>query len=279
MKRATRVRIGDFEVGDGRPLCVIAGPCVAESPPVVLRAAREARKTCAALGLNYVFKASFDKANRTSGRSFRGHGLERGLELIRRVKEEVGVPVTTDVHETSQVDAVARAVDLIQIPAFLCRQTDLLRAAAQTGLPLNIKKGQFMAPWDMRHVVEKVRAAGGRGILLTERGTSFGYGRLVSDLRSLPIMRELGCPVAYDASHSQQEPGGLGNASGGDRRFIPVMARAAAAVGIDALFLEIHPRPDRALSDGPTSLRLADLPNLLRSVVRVLPHSRLPRPR
>jgi 2-dehydro-3-deoxyphosphooctonate aldolase (KDO 8-P synthase) len=213
----------------------------------------------------YIFKASFDKANRTSGRSFRGHGFERGLEILAEVRSKVGVPVLTDVHEVRQVADAAAVVDILQIPAFLCRQTDLVVAVAATGKPLNVKKGQFLAPWDMKNVVEKVEGAGNRNLLLTERGSSFGYNTLVVDMCSLPIMQSFGYPVVFDATHSVQRPGGKGDASGGAREFVPHLVRAAVAVGVDALFLEVHPEPDRALSDAASMLNLADLPALLAS--------------
>ena len=221
------------------------------------------REAAEKAGFTYVFKSSFDKANRTSLSSFRGPGLEKGLEWLAEVRTRVGVPVTTDIHEPRQAEPVAEVVDLIQIPAFLCRQTDLILAAARTGKPINIKKGQFMAPWDMRYAVEKARAGGAEGVLLTERGTTFGYRNLVVDMRSLVIMRSLGVPVIFDATHSVQLPGGGEGASGGDRRFAFPLARAAVACGVDGVFMEVHPDPDRALCDGPNSLPLAEVPKIL----------------
>jgi 2-dehydro-3-deoxyphosphooctonate aldolase (KDO 8-P synthase) len=265
-----RTEITDhLAVGDGCPLVIIAGPCVLETHELSLEVASECSRVCNALGLSYIFKASFDKANRTSIHSQRGHSLKAGLELLGRVREEMGVPVLTDVHESAQVSAVAEVVQVLQIPAFLCRQTDLLLAAAASGRAVNVKKGQFLAPWDMRYVVEKLEAGGTRRILLTERGSTFGYNVLVVDFRSLPQMRALGYPVVFDATHSVQAPGGAGAASGGQREFAPALARAAAAVGIDALFLEVHPNPDRAPSDGPNMVPLDDLEELLTEVVKV----------
>jgi 2-dehydro-3-deoxyphosphooctonate aldolase (KDO 8-P synthase) len=259
----------DLAIGDGCPLAVIAGPCVIETHELSLAVAEEAKRLCDRLGLSYVFKASFDKANRTSIEAYRGVSLEEGLELLGRLREEALVPVLTDVHEREQVARVAQVVDVVQIPAFLSRQTDLLLEAAASGRAVNVKKGQFLAPWDMRYVVDKLEAGGATEILLTERGTTFGYNALIVDFRSLPQMRELGHPVVFDATHSVQAPGGAGVASGGRREFVPYLARAAVAVGIDALFLEVHPDPDNAPSDGPNMLRLADLEPLLEDVARI----------
>ena len=248
------VRIADkFTVGDGS-LTFFGGPCTAESAELCLEAGRFLRDLCASLGINYVFKASFDKANRSSGTSRRGPGLEKGLEILAEVKSTLGVPVITDIHECYEAAAAAKVVDVLQIPAFLCRQTDLLHAAGETGKPVNIKKGQFMAPEEMKGALGKVREAGNDRVLLTERGTSFGYHNLVVDMRSLATMRALGAPVVFDATHSVQLPGGMGNASGGQREFVRPLARAAAAIGIDVLFAEVHPHPDQAWSDGPNSL-------------------------
>jgi len=241
-------------VGPGRPLLVIAGPCVIESETLCMELGRDLRQMCAELGLPLVFKASFDKANRTSASSFRGPGLEKGLAVLRAVKEELGVPVLTDVHLPHQAQAAAEVVDVLQIPAFLCRQTDLLVAAADTGLAVHVKKGQFLAPEDMKHVVEKITARGNRQVLLCERGTCFGYNNLVVDLRSVALMRRLGWPVIFDATHSVQLPGGMGSCSGGDREMAPLLAFAAVAAGADGLFIETHPRPDRALCDAATML-------------------------
>ena len=259
-----RVMVGPVTIGGGR-LAVIGGPCVIESLDLCLDVARVMKAACDELDLGYIFKASFDKANRTAGESFRGPGLEPGLEILASVKREVGVPVLTDIHEAGQAARAAEVVDVLQIPAFLARQTDLLVAAARTGRAVNVKKAQFMAPWDMRAVVEKLTGAGNRRLLLTERGSCFGYNNLVVDFRGLVVMRALGFPVVYDATHSLQLPGGLGSASGANREYAPHLLRAAAAVGVDALFLEAHPDPDRALSDAAAQLPLAAVPALLRT--------------
>ena len=253
----TPVELRPGVVFGGGDLVLIAGPCMAESLEVCLEAGTFLKGLCARLGIGYVFKASYDKANRTSGSSRRGPGLEKGLQMLAEVRSRLGVPVITDVHESVDVPHVAEVADMLQIPAFLCRQTDLLTACGATGKPVNIKKGQFMAPEDMRGAVEKVRAAGPSPVLLTERGSSFGYHNLVVDFRSLPVMRSFGVPVVFDATHSVQLPGGLGNASGGNREYVRPLARAAAAVGIDALFAEVHPRPGEAWSDGANSLDFA----------------------
>ncbi|MGQ4807473.1 2-dehydro-3-deoxyphosphooctonate aldolase [Candidatus Entotheonellaceae bacterium PAL068K] len=254
-------------VGDGYPLVLIGGPCVIESEAFTLMMAEEIYKICDRLHIPLIFKSSFDKANRTSVGSFRGPSLEAGLTTLQRVKDVVGIPVLTDIHESEQVAIAAEVVDVLQIPAFLCRQTDLLLAAAATGRAVNVKKGQFLAPWDMQHVVGKLEAGGTRRILLTERGTCFGYNTLVVDFRSLPQMRALGYPVVFDATHSVQMPGGQGETSGGQRQFVPHLARAAAAIGIDALFMEIHEHPDRAPSDGPNMVPLARLAEVLHQVL------------
>lgn len=260
------VTVGNVTIGASRTLTIIAGPCVLETLDLALEIGTAARDACARLGLPYIFKASFDKANRTSAGSYRGVGMEEGLAMLGEVKRALGVPATTDVHAPEQCAAAAQAVDMLQIPAFLCRQTDLLIAAARTGKPVNIKKGQFVAPWDMRPAVEKCRSAGNDQVVLTERGTSFGYNTLVSDMRALAHMRALGCPVIFDATHSVQRPGGLGEASGGERRFVPLLARAAVAAGCDGLFLEVHPRPEQSPSDAASMLPLAELPALLETV-------------
>jgi 2-dehydro-3-deoxyphosphooctonate aldolase (KDO 8-P synthase) len=262
-------QIGPYSCGRGQPLLLIAGPCVIESEELTLSNARTVKAIAAGLPLQLVFKASFDKANRTSGSAFRGAGLEAGLAVLERVKKETGLPVTTDIHESWQAEPVAAICDLLQIPAFLARQTDLLVAAAKTGRAVNVKKGQFMAPWDMRSVVAKLNSAGCSNVLLCERGTFFGYGRLVNDMRALPQMQSLGAPVIFDATHSVQEPGGLGTATGGNREMVEPLARAATAVGIDGLFFEVHPDPDHAPSDGPNMLRLDDFPNVLRRVLAI----------
>jgi 2-dehydro-3-deoxyphosphooctonate aldolase (KDO 8-P synthase) len=261
----TKIQIADFSIGDGS-LLLIAGPCVIESGAATLEIARVLKEMAGELGLPLIFKASFDKANRTSLSSYRGPGLEKGLEILARVKAETGLPVLSDVHEVSQVEPAAEVLDVLQIPAFLCRQTDLLVAAAKTGKVVNIKKGQFLAPWDMGPVVEKVRAAGNDKIILTERGVSFGYNNLVVDFRSLPILRGLGCPVVLDVTHSVQLPGGQGSCSGGQKEFIAPLARAGVAVGLDGLFMEVHADPAKALCDGPNSLPLAEVPALWREL-------------
>jgi 2-dehydro-3-deoxyphosphooctonate aldolase (KDO 8-P synthase) len=245
----------------------IAGPCVIESHDLTMQIAETLAGHAKEIGIPLVFKASFDKANRTAGSSFRGPGLKDGLKTLSTVKDRFRLPLTTDVHDEQQVSPVAEVVDLIQVPAFLARQTDLVQAAARTGKALNVKKGQFMAPWDMKNVVAKVQECGNDKLLLTERGTTFGYGQLVNDMRAIPWMQELGCPVIFDATHSVQMPGGLGNRTGGDRRMIPYLARAAVAAGCDGVFLETHPRPDEALSDGPNTLPLADFPRFVRTLL------------
>jgi 2-dehydro-3-deoxyphosphooctonate aldolase (KDO 8-P synthase) len=263
------VEIGNFQIGAGRPLAVIAGPCVIESQESALRHASLLKEAADRAGVPYIFKSSYDKANRSSASSFRGPGLERGLEILAEVKRKVGVPILTDVHESAQVAAVQQIADVLQIPAFLCRQTDFVIAVAKSGKVVNIKKGQFLAPWDIGNVVEKILSTGNDRVLLTERGVSFGYNNLVSDMRSLVWMRELGYPVVFDATHSLQLPGGLGHASGGERKYIPALARAAVAAGVDALFMEVHEDPDNALSDGPNSLPLKDFEKLIRTVKQI----------
>jgi 2-dehydro-3-deoxyphosphooctonate aldolase (KDO 8-P synthase) len=265
MRMENPVPIADFWLGKG-DLVMIAGPCVIESADATLTIARTLKEYARELGLPLIFKASYDKANRTSLSSFRGPGLVQGLEILARVKDEVGLAVISDVHQVTDVAPAAEVLDILQIPAFLCRQTDLLVAAAQSGKAVNIKKGQFMAPWDMGQAVDKVSATGNRRVLLTERGAMFGYNNLVVDFRSLPIMRDLGCPVVLDVTHSVQLPGGQGACSGGQRQYIPLLARAGVAVGVDALFMEVHPDPDQALCDGPNSLRLADVLPLWRQL-------------
>jgi len=259
----------DVGCGPGRPLAWMLGPCVIESHDLTLRIADTLAELAGRLRLPVVFKASFDKANRTSGRSFRGPGLREGMKTLAAVRQRTGLPVTTDVHEVHQVEAVAEVCELLQVPAFLARQTDLLQAAGRTGRAVNVKKGQFMAPWDMRHVVAKMKEVNNERLILTERGASFGYGMLVSDMRSIPWMQDLGCPVIFDATHSVQMPGGLGDKSGGDRRMVPHLARAAVAAGCDGLFLETHPNPDGALSDGPNMIALDDLPALVECCLRL----------
>ncbi len=266
------MKLCDFDVGLDRPFFLIAGPCVIESEQMALDTAGRLKEITAGLGIPFIYKSSFDKANRSSGSSFRGLGMEKGLEILATVKKQIGVPVLTDVHEVDEIGPVAAVVDVIQTPAFLCRQTDFIRACAQSGKPVNIKKGQFLAPGDMKHVIGKARDAAAEAGLPTdvfmacERGVSFGYNNLVSDMRSLAIMRETGCPVVFDATHSVQLPGGQGASSGGQREFVPVLARAAVAVGIAGLFMETHPDPANAKSDGPNAVPLARMPELLSSL-------------
>jgi len=263
------VEIGGVLVGGGAPLAVVAGPCLVESETLALECARAVRAAAEAAGMRPIFKASYDKANRSSGRSARGPGLKEGLRILAAVREATGLPLLSDVHTAEEAREAGRVLDALQIPAFLCRQTDLLHAAGRTGKPVNVKKGQFLAPEDMVHVVAKLREVGCERVLLTERGTSFGYHNLVSDMRALVIMRETGCPVVFDATHSVQSPGGLGDRSGGERRMVPPLARAAAAVGVDAFFVECHPRPDEAPSDGPNMIPLSDLAPLLETLAAI----------
>ena len=260
---------GSARFGNELPLAVIAGPCALESRAHALAMATALKEIADRLGIGLVYKSSFDKANRTSAGSARGIGLDQALPIFAEIKESLGLPVITDVHEPAQCAAVAEAVDVLQIPAMLCRQTDLLLAAARTGKPVNLKKGQFLAPWDMRHVVAKLIAAGNPNVLVTERGVSFGYNTLVSDLRALPILAETGAPVIFDATHSVQQPGAQGASSGGERRFVPVMARAAVAVGVAGIFIETHQDPDRAPSDGPNMVPLAELEPLLKELIAI----------
>lgn len=255
-----------FCIGGGAPLALIAGPCAIESQQHALELGSALKEITATAGVPFIYKSSFDKANCTSVESYRGPGLSAGLSMLERVRDDVGVPVLSDVHEVEQVAAGAEVLDVLQIPAFLCRQTDLLLAAGRTGKPVNVKKGQFLAPWDMQHVAHKIDSTDNSRILLTERGASFGYNNLVADMRSLAIMRSFGYPVVFDATHSVQLPGGAGGASSGQREFVPALTRAAVGVGIDALFIEVHADPDRAPSDGPNMLKLADLPELLEQV-------------
>jgi 2-dehydro-3-deoxyphosphooctonate aldolase (KDO 8-P synthase) len=263
------MRIGPISVGNDGPLFLIAGPCVIESEDLVLEVAAFLKDVSFNLGVPVVFKASFDKANRTSLHSFRGPGLDLGLKILEKVKREVGLPVISDVHEPGQLAQAAKVLDVIQIPAFLCRQTDLLVAAGQTGLPVNIKKGQFLSPWEMGQAVEKIRSTGNRRVLLTERGTFFGYNNLVVDMRSIVILRRFGCPVIFDATHSVQLPGKEGSVSGGQREFVDDLASAAVAAGADGIFLEVHPEPDKALCDGANSLPLSHLKGLLATLMDI----------
>lgn len=260
------MRLCDFEAGEGRPFFLIAGPCVVESEQLAMDSAGRLREITSRLGIPLIYKSSFDKANRSSHESYRGPGIEQGLAVLEKVRSELNVPVLTDVHEDTPLEEVASVVDVLQTPAFLCRQTNFIQRVAGQGKPVNIKKGQFLAPWDMDKVVEKARAAGNDQIMVCERGASFGYNYLVSDMRSLVIMRHTGSPVVFDATHSVQMPGGLGDRSGGQREFVPALARAAVAVGIDGLFMETHPDPDRALSDGPNSWPMDKMEALLETL-------------
>ena len=261
------MKLCNFNVGLKQPLFLIAGPCVIESEQMALDTAGQIKEICDGLGIPFIYKSSYDKANRSSGKSFRGFGMEEGLRILQKVKDQIGVPVLTDVHSIDEIATVASVVDVLQTPAFLCRQTDFIYAVARCGKPVNIKKGQFLSPWDMEHVVAKAREASGQdNIMVCERGASFGYNNLVSDMRSLAVMRNTGCPVVFDATHSVQLPGGQGTVSGGQREFVPVLARAAVAVGIAGLFMETHPDPAKALSDGPNAFPLAHLKELLRTL-------------
>jgi 2-dehydro-3-deoxyphosphooctonate aldolase (KDO 8-P synthase) len=257
------VKLCGFEAGPEHPFFLIAGPCVIESEGLAIDTAGSLKEICKRLGIPFIYKSSFDKANRSSGESFRGPGVDEGLRILAEVKRQVGVPVLTDVHEDTDVGTVANVVDVLQTPAFLCRQTNFIRRVASCGLPVNIKKGQFLSPWEMENVVDKAKSTGNERIMVCERGVSFGYNNLVSDMRSLAIMRETGCPVVFDATHSVQLPGGQGTSSGGQREFVPVLARAAVAVGVSGLFMETHPDPDQALSDGPNAWPLQQIEELL----------------
>ena len=270
MKAAMRtVEINGLRVGAGLTHLIIAGPCVIEDAGLVLETAAELKRITTDLNLSFIFKASYDKANRSSGASFRGPGLKEGLAVLAKVKETMGVPVLSDVHTSEEATAAGKVLDVLQIPAFLCRQTDLLLAAARTGRVVNVKKGQFLAPWDMANIVQKIETTGNHRLLLTERGASFGYNNLVTDFRALPIMRRLGYPVIFDATHSVQLPGGAGTKSSGQREFIAPLARAAVAAGCEGLFMEVHPDPDKALSDGPNMVPLAQVRALLEQIVRI----------
>ena len=264
------MKLCGFEVGLDQPLFLIAGPCVIESRQMALDTAGALKEICADLGINFIYKSSYDKANRSSSKSFRGKGMDDGLNILDEVKRQIKVPVLTDVHAIEEIGPVAAVVDVLQTPAFLCRQTDFIHAAASAGKPVNIKKGQFLAPWDMKNVVEKAREASGQdNIMVCERGVSFGYNNLVADMRSLAIMRDTGCPVVFDATHSVQLPGGQGTSSGGQREFVPVLARAAVASGVSGIFMETHPQPDKALSDGPNAWPLAMMQDLLQTLMEL----------
>ncbi len=261
------VKIGKMTLANDRPLVLIAGPCALESRAHALEMSRALKELCDSLKIGLIYKTSFDKANRTSASSVRGLGMKKSLPILAEVRESIGVPVLTDVHEPEQCSAVAEAVDVLQIPAFLCRQTDLLLAAGKTGRAINVKKGQFLAPWDMKNVVAKIDSTGNRNTLVCERGVSFGYNTLVSDMRSLPVLAQTGCPVVFDATHSVQQPGGQGATSGGERRFVPVLARAAAAIGVAAVFMETHRDPDKAPSDGPNMVPFKQMRGLLQTLI------------
>jgi 2-dehydro-3-deoxyphosphooctonate aldolase (KDO 8-P synthase) len=263
------MQLCNFKVGIDQPLFLIAGPCVVESEAMAMDTAGRLKEITGKLGIPFIYKSSYDKANRTSHASYRGPGIDKGLEILAKVKKTIGVPVLTDVHEDSPMQEVASVVDVLQTPAFLCRQTNFIQNVAKQGKPVNIKKGQFLAPWDMNNVVEKAKATGNEQIMVCERGTSFGYNYLVSDMRALVVMRDTGCPVVFDATHSVQMPGGQGSKSGGQREFVPTLARAAVAVGISGIFMETHPDPDKALSDGPNSWPLDKMPELLETLKEI----------
>jgi len=258
-----------FEVGLDKPLFLIAGPCVIESEQMALATAEQLKKLTEELNIPFIYKSSFDKANRTSTKSYRGPGMAEGLKILQKVKDELNLPVLTDVHEDTPLDEVAEVVDVLQTPAFLCRQTNFIQNVAAAGKPVNIKKGQFLAPWDMKNVIDKARDTGNQQIMACERGVSFGYNNLVSDMRALAVMRETQCPVVYDATHSVQQPGGLGGCSGGNREFVPVLARAAVASGVSGVFMETHPEPDKALSDGPNSWPLDKMADLIKMLMEI----------
>jgi 2-dehydro-3-deoxyphosphooctonate aldolase (KDO 8-P synthase) len=260
------IAVGEVKIGGGRPLVLVAGPCVIENESATLRCAERLMTICNGVGISLVFKASYDKANRTSVSAFRGPGMTEGLRILAKVKESLGVPILSDIHSIEQVQPAAAVLDVLQIPAFLCRQTDLVVAAAKTGKVVNVKKGQFLAPWDMKNVVGKIRFSDNENIILTERGASFGYNNLVVDMRSFPVMRGLGFPVIFDATHSVQLPGGAGTSSGGQREYVEYLSRAAVAAGVDGIFLEVHENPDQALCDGPNSVKLNDLRELLKKL-------------
>lgn len=261
------MKLCNFEAGLDKPLFLIAGPCVIESEQMAIDTAGQLKEICNDLQINFIYKSSYDKANRSSGKTFRGFGMEAGLKILEKVKQQIGVPVLTDVHDEDEIAPVASVVDVLQTPAFLCRQTDFIHAVAKSGKPVNIKKGQFLSPWDMKNVVDKAReVSGGENIMVCERGASFGYNNLVSDMRSLAVMRNTGCPVVFDATHSVQLPGGQGTSSGGQREFVPVLARAAVAAGVAGVFMETHPDPAKAMSDGPNAFPLGHLKELLQTL-------------
>lgn len=263
------VKIDHIEIGGNGPLVLIAGPCVIESEDQIRKTVEGLKEITSEINIPFIFKSSYDKANRTSVKSYRGPGLEKGLKILEKVKGEFDIPLLIDVHRIEEVELVSKVADILQVPAFLCRQTDLIISIARTGKPVNVKKGQFLAPWDMKNVIEKIESTGNKNILLTERGSCFGYNNLVVDMKSLPIMRSFGYPVVFDATHSVQKPGGRGTATGGEREYVPFLAQAAVATGIDGLFLEVHPDPEEALSDGPNMIRLNRVRELLEKLIRI----------
>jgi len=263
------VKIDHIEIGGNSPLVLIAGPCVIESEDQIRKTVEGLKEITSEMNIPFIFKSSYDKANRTSIKSYRGPGLEKGLKILEKVKEEFDIPILIDVHRIEEVELVSKVADILQVPAFLCRQTDLIISIARTGKPVNVKKGQFLAPWDMKNVIEKIESTGNKNILLTERGSCFGYNNLVVDMKSLPIMRSFGYPVVFDATHSVQKPGGRGTATGGEREYVPFLAQAAVATGIDGLFLEVHPDPEEALSDGPNMIGLNRVRELLEKLIRI----------
>lgn len=263
------VKIGHTEIGGNRPLVLIAGPCVIESEDQVRKTIEGLKEITGEINIPFIFKSSYDKANRTSIKSYRGLGLDKGLEILEKVKREFDIPLLVDVHQIEEVKLVSKVADILQVPAFLCRQTDLIISIARTGKPINVKKGQFLAPWDMQNVIEKIESTGNKNILLTERGSCFGYNNLVVDMKSLPIIRSFGYPVVFDATHSVQKPGGKGTTTAGEREYVPFLAQAAVATGIDGLFLEVHPQPEKALSDGPNMIRLSRVKELLEKLIKI----------
>jgi len=263
------VKIGHIEIGGNRPLVLIAGPCVIESEDQVRKTIEGLKEITGEINIPFIFKSSYDKANRTSIKSYRGPGLDKGLEILEKVKREFDIPLLVDVHQIEEVKLVSKVADILQVPAFLCRQTDLIISIARTGKPINVKKGQFLAPWDMQNVIEKIESTGNKNILLTERGSCFGYNNLVVDMKSLPIIRSFGYPVVFDATHSVQKPGGKGTTTSGEREYVPFLAQAAVATGIDGLFLEVHPQPEKALSDGPNMIRLSRVKELLEKLIKI----------
>lgn len=267
--KTKEIIIGKVKVGGNSHLVLIAGPCVIESEKGTLSAARKLREISERVGISIIFKSSYDKANRSSKDSYRGPGLKEGMRILKKVKNETGLPILSDIHNIEEIMPASEVLDIMQVPAFLCRQTDFVISIAKVGIPINIKKGQFLAPWDVKNIIEKIESAGNRKILITERGVSFGYNNLVADMRALPIMRAFGYPVVFDATHSTQLPGGLGRSSGGEREMVPYLARAAVATGCDALFLEVHECPEKALCDGPNMMKLRDLSALLEDVVKI----------